>query len=200
MTKQNFFDYIEDEKIEINDNWFFHATDGDINTMELILKNGVISTWLRHKKSNQGYNGKYYVSVSKKTNNSQSVYKLFEHLPMFVLDGIHPIYANKNNKGFGLFTETIIPLRTSSKSDEYHALFRIKSSKIIAIGYNLYTMLSNDHLLNLYYLQNLKELILLLGRLNNNLPIYDFSLNRVINKDRVKMLNFEKKFHLTFVE
>lgn len=55
---------------------------------------------LRKEKSQQGYNGKLYVSVSKKTNDPQSVYALFNHLPIFVFNSINPIKVDSKNRIF----------------------------------------------------------------------------------------------------
>lgn len=192
MTEKEILDYIEDKTIKINNDWFFHATKNDIKTIEQILNEGIKCAYLRNEKSNKGYNGKYYVSVSKKTSNPQSVYNLFEHLPIFVLDGINSIKANNKNRIFKPFTETIIPLRTSIKADEYHVFLKIESSKIVALGYSLYHMLFDGYKFDVYQLQFLKELIIILEKLNKDLPIYDFSSNREINKNKVKLLNIDE--------
>ena len=74
MEQKQFLDYIEDKTITIENDWFFHATDRDITTIEKILNEGIKCASLRKEKSQHGYNGKYYISVSKKTNDPQSVY------------------------------------------------------------------------------------------------------------------------------
>lgn len=188
MTEKEFLNYIEDKTIQINDDWFFHATDRNINTIEQILNEGIISAYLRKEKSKQGYNGKYYVSVSKKTDNPQSVYNLFEHLPLLVLSDINPIKADNKNKVFKLFTETFLPFRTSSKADEYHAFLKIEPTNIIALGYSLYHMMSDGYKFDICKFKFLKELILILEKLDKDLPIYDLSSNREINKNKVKSL------------
>lgn len=192
MEKKQFLDYIEDKIIKIENDWFFHATDRDIITIEKILYEGIKCAALRKEKSQQGYNGKYYVSISKKTNNPQSVYNLFEHLPIFVIKGINPIKADDKNRIFAPFTETILPLRTSSKADEYHAFFKINSSKIIAIAYNLYHTLESEYDFDIYKLCFLKDLILLLEKLEKDIPIYDLVSKRQINKEKVKSLKIDE--------
>lgn len=188
----NFFDYAEDKSIQVNDDWFFHAMNGDINILKQILCDGLKSAYLRKKQSNGGYNGRYYVSVSKKSNNPQSVYRIFEHLPILVLSDINPIKADNKNKNYQFFMETFLPFRTSGKADEYQAFLRIKPSKIVAIGFNLYYLLSDNYISNIKQLQTLKELVMLLEEMNQKLPIYDFSLNREINKKRIKSLSLEE--------
>lgn len=167
MDQKQFLDYIEDKTIKIENDWFFHATDRDIIIIEKILKEGIKCAALRKEKGRQGYNGKYYVSVSKKTNDPQSVYALFNHLPIFVLNDISPIKAESKNTIFNPFTGTILPLRTSSKNDEYHAFLKIEPSKIIAMGYSLYHMLEPGYKFSIYRLSLLKDIILLLDRLDS---------------------------------
>jgi len=192
MEQKQFLDYIEDKTITIENDWFFHATDRDITTIEKILNEGIKCASLRKEKSQHGYNGKYYISVSKKTNDPQSVYTLFNHLPIFVLNDINPIKADSKNRIFDPFTETILPFRTSSKNDEYHAFLKIDSSKIIAIGYSLYHMLEPGYKFNIYRLSLLKDIILLLERLDKKIPIYDLTSEREINKQKVKLLKIEE--------
>ena len=152
MEKKEFLDYIEDKSMKIEKNWFFHATERDIVTIEKILSEGIQCAYLRNDKSKQGYNGKYYVSISKKTNVPKSVYNLYKFLPTFIIDGIKPIKADSKNKSFDCFAETLLPLRTSSKKDEYHAFLKIDSSKVIAIGYSLCHMLEPNHNFDIYKL------------------------------------------------
>ena len=192
MKQKQFLDYIEDKTIKIENEWFFHATDGDIVTIEKILTEGIKCAALRKEKSQHGYNGKYYVSVSKKTNDPQSIYNLFNHLPIFVLNDINPIKADSKNRIFDPFTETIFPLRTSSKNDEYHAFLKIDSSKIIAMGYDLYHMLEPGYKFSIYRLSLLKDIILLLDQLDKNIPIYDLTSEREINKQKVRTLKIEE--------
>jgi len=66
MEQKQLLDYIEDKTIIIENDWFFHATDRDIITIEKILNEGIKCAALRKEKSQQGYNGKYYVSVIRK--------------------------------------------------------------------------------------------------------------------------------------
>ena len=188
MNEKEFLDYIEDKNIKIQDDWFFHGTAKDINVIEKILKEGIKSSYLRNEKSSQGYNGRYYVSISKKTENCKSVFKIFEHLPMFVIDGINPIKAEEKNKIFKPFKKTIIPLRTSSMADEYQAFLKIDPSKIIALGYNLYHMLLPEYKFDIYRLHFLKDMVLLLEKLGKDIPIYDLSSDREINKQKIKLL------------
>ena len=192
MEQKQFLDYIEDKTITIENDWFFHATDRDITTIEKILNEGIKCAALRKEKSQRGYNGKYYVSVSKKTNDPQSVYGLFNHLPIFVLNNITPIKADSKNTIFNPFTETILPLRTSSKNDEYHAFLKIDPTKIIAMGYSLYHMLEPGYKFSEYRLSLLKDIILLLDRLDKNIPIYDLTSEREINKQKIRTLKIEE--------
>ena len=191
MNKEELLKYIEDKTIKIDDNCFFHATKENINTVERIMTEGIKCAFLRREETSQGYNGKYYVSVSKRTNNPKSVYKMFEHFPIFVISGIKPLKADNKKRFFEPFMETIIPLRTSSYSDEYHVFMGIDPSKITALAYNLYHILSSENIFDIDRLYFLKQLVLMLEKLEKDIPIYDLKSNREINKKKVKMLNID---------
>ena len=192
MDGKEILDYIEDKPIKFENNWFFHATKSDINVIQKILNEGIKCAFLRHKKSEGGYNGKYYVSVSKKTNDSKCAYKLHEDSPIFVIDGIKPLKADNKNIKYISFMETILPFRTSWKTDEYHAFLKINASKIIALSYNLCNMLKPDCEFDVSKLYFLKELILLLDNLEKDMPIYDLTSCREIDKEKVKKLKIEQ--------
>lgn len=190
MEAKELLNYIEDTPIEIKEDWFFHGTSGDINVIEKILNEGIKCAYLRKEKSTQGFNGKYYVSVSKKSDDPKSIYNVYKFWPTFIIDGVKPIKADIRNQSYQCFRETIIPLRTSYKKDEYHAFLKIDSSKIIALGYNLY-LFEPGNKFYINSLRMLKELVLLLEKLEKNIPIYDLSSEREINKEKVRSLKIE---------
>lgn len=190
MEAKELLNYIEDTPIEIKEDWFFHGTSGDINVIEKILNEGIKCAYLRKEKSTQGFNGKYYVSVSKKSDDPKSIYNVYKFWPTFIIDGVKPIKADIRNQSYQCFRETIIPLRTSYKKDEYHAFLKIDSSKIVALGYNLY-LFEPGNKFYINRLRMLKELVLLLEKLEKNIPIYDLSSEREINKEKVRSLKIE---------
>ena len=182
--------YIEDKEIDIKDNWFLHGTSNNIEIVEKILKEGIKCTYLRKEKGDQGHNGKYYISVSKFSTDEDSAYKLFEHCPTFVLDKISPIHAKTDKERYyyaSNFMNTIIPFRCSAYEDEYHSFLKINPSKIVALAYSLNLQLS-DYKLNIKRLEFLKEMILCIDKMNLDLPIYDFSSKKEVNKEKVRSL------------
>lgn len=193
MNIKLFIDYIEDKNIETDNNWYFHATDKNIEIIEKILKEGIKSSYLRKEHSSSGYNGKYYVSICKKNDNintCNSVYELLEHLPKFIINNVFALKTNKEN--FKAFSETILPLRTSCYDDEYQVFLKINKSKIIAIEYSLYYLLEINESLIKEELEFLKKMIVCLDKNSLNIPIYDLSTNREINKSKILSLeNFE---------
>ena len=60
------------------------------------------------------------------------------------------------------------------------------------MGYSLYHMLEPGHKFSIYRLSLLKDIILLLERLHKNIPIYDLTSEREINKQKVKLLKIEE--------
>lgn len=192
MTELELIQYIEDRPFKPQEEWFYHATDRDLDMIENIFKEGIKCAFLRKEKSNQGYNGKYYVSVSKKSDDPNCVFNLFSHLPILVLDGIKPIKADPKNFLFGSFMETILPFRTSSKEDEYQQFLKINPDKIIALGFSIAHMLENNYKFDMYRLLYLKKIICMLQSIEKSIPVYDFTSNMEINKDKVLSLDILK--------
>lgn len=189
MITKILIDYIEDKKITNDEKWYFHATNKDIKIIEEILKNGIKSLYLRNKESLLGYNGKYYVSLSKKTNCSKSAYYLFENRPKFIVSGIHTIHANNKSELAYSCIETVFPIRTSCYEDEYQAFLKVRPKYILGLEYSLSHILYDDPASSIEELRFLKEIINSLGKLSLNLPIYDCSSSREINKQKVISLN-----------
>ena len=75
---------------------------------------------------------------------------------------------------------------------------KISSSKIVAIAYSLYHMLESGCRFNIYKLCFLKDLILLLEKLEKDIPIYDLTSERQINKEKVKALKIEELNKIIF--
>lgn len=182
---------IEDKKCYINGNWYYHIFEYNKTESYNIFKQGIKSNFLLKKKSNGGYNGIYYISLSKRTNEDKQIYKLIENMPMFIIDeNIKTIHAKSSNK-FGSFINSPLPLRTSQYNDEYQVFLKINPNRIKGINFKLYknpntiNQLKNDLII-------LKKIVLYLKENNINMPIYDNSTKREINKEKV--LQYTKEY------
>lgn len=193
MKTDEIIDFIEDKKINIQKDWYLHATKKDVKIIEKILTEGIKSAYLRGLKGNH-FNGKYYISLYKESGNISVLFKFLEERPKFVIHNISPFYSNrKKYKLRRIFINTIIPLRTSEWDGEYQKFLRIDASNIIAMEYSLASLLNNPSLSKdeiKSYLNFLKEIILCLQNLQLDLPIYDFWSNREINKEKVLTLKY----------
>lgn len=191
MEKEELLKFIEDRDIQICDDCFFHATRADIGVVKSILNEGIKAGCLRGVQGNH-FNGKYYISLFKINNEGESLFKHFSDYPKFIIRGIHPYYADRFKYGIRkMFIQTRIPLRTSEWDGEYQQYLEILPDKFVGMEYSLSYLLSNlggdsDKIKD--QLKFLKEMILCMKDVNMDLPIYDLSGKREINKGKVLSL------------
>lgn len=190
MDKKEILNFIEDKGITIGDNWYFHATSNDIGIVKKILEKGIKSGCLRDKKGNH-FNGKYYISLYQDIEIAESLKLWLIKQPKFIVHDISPFYADRNKFDFRkFFINTRIPLRTSEWDGEFHQYLQIEPVKIIALEYSLFYILSDcDEAVMKENLKFIRDIVLCLQQLNRDLPIYDTSSYREINKNKVLSLN-----------
>lgn len=190
MEKIDILNFIEDKNITINKNWYLHATQNDIEIIKKILDEGIKAAYLTNKKGGT-FNGKYYISLYKNTNESYGLTSYLRNNPKFIIDDISPFYADRKKHNFRhIFTNTRIPLRTSEWDGEFQQYLKIEPCKIVALEYSLSQMLSNKNISNKQEkLLFLKNMVLCMDQMNKNLPIYDLSSNREFNKEKILSLN-----------
>lgn len=191
MEYSKIIEQIEDKSIHYNDDWYIHATETDLETINTILKEGIKSAYLRGTTGNH-FNGKYYVSLYKNKAKDSGLNIWLSSRPKFIIGDISPYYANPQQFYLRkLFINTRIPLRTSEWDGEYQEYLIIEPSKFIALEYSIAALLQNanqDETLikeRLKFLQGMVECIL---DTNENLPIYDLSTSQEINKEKVLSL------------
>lgn len=197
MDIDNLISYVEDKEIVINNDWYLHATKDDVNVVKEILENGIKCAYLRGMNGNH-FNGKYYISLYKPNTENKGLKEWLSGNPSFVIDGINPVYANRRQLNIRrIFINSKIPLRTSEWDDEYQQYMFIEPSKFVALGYDLsYTLhevFCNDKVIKEKLLNEklllLKNILIYMNEANNKLPVYDFSTNREINRDKVLSLH-----------
>lgn len=201
MNIEEIIGFIEDKDFEINDNWYFHATSNNAEVVMKILEEGIKSSYLRNVKQNPNldhFNGKYYISLYKYKTLDDGLNKWLDKYPRFVIDDIKPLYADRRKLNLRrMFINTRLPLRTSEWDGEYQQYLFIEPSKFVALGYDLSYMfkdiegLDKDIIIKLQKdnLQLLKNIIVYMNQIEKQLPIYDFSTKKEINKEKVLSLN-----------
>lgn len=195
MNISEIIEFTEDKDFEINNNWYLHATSDDSSTINKILDEGIKSAHLRDAKPNH-FNGKYYISLYKYNPMDNGLNMWLVNHPKFVVDDINPLYADRSKLKFRrMFINTRIPLRTSEWDGEYQQYLMIEPSKFVSIGYDLANIFKDiedtkDNLIRFKNkLQLLKDVILYMEEINKQLPIYDFSTKKEINKEKVLSLH-----------
>lgn len=191
MEKENFLTYIEDEDIQICGEWFFHATLADVEIVKKILKEGIRAGYLIGTNGNH-FNGKYYISLFKQIDEEQRLFWRFSENPKFIIHGIHPYYADRSKLGIRkLFIQTRIPLRTSEWDGEYQQYLEIQPNNFVGMEYSfsylLYNLENVDKIKK--SLNFLKAMIACMEEINIDLPIYDLSSKRRVNKEKVLSLH-----------
>lgn len=197
MNVEEIIQFVEDKDFDINDNWYFHATSNDAEVVKKILEEGIKSAYLRNTKTNN-FNGKYYISLYKYNTLDKGLNQWLDNYPKFVIDNIEPLYANRKKLNLRrMFINTKVPLRTSEWDGEYQQYLLIDTSKFVALGYDLSyifkEMYCSDKSINEKYqketLQLLRNIIFYMNQTDNQLPIYDFSTKKEINKEKVLSLD-----------
>ena len=178
---------IEDQINDIDNNCFYHAFYYDNKEFVSMLNEGIKSPLLLSKKA-AGYNGYFYVSLTKREKCEMSIYKKLYDLPKFIINPKIRTIKTKNYIRYGShlinITNTFLPFRESEYDDEYQKFIIVHSKDIIGIEYNLY---SNY----LKYGDIRKDLVILESIINNlivqkrNIPIIDNSSKSIISKDKV---------------
>lgn len=193
MNFEDIIEFIEDKDFQINDSWYLHATSNNAEVVKKILEEGIKSSYLRNKKPNH-FNGKYYISLYKYNPLGDGLNNWLSNCPKFVIRDIKPLYADsKKFKLRRIFINTRIPLRTSEWDGEYQQYLLIDPSKFVALAFDLSYIFKSDRTMQENFkkenLQLLKNIILYMNQINNELPIYDFSTIREINKEKVLSLH-----------
>ena len=165
-----------------------------MDSFQSILVSGIKCNYLLGN-SGEGYNGKYYISLFKLSLISDRFYDIFCPFPKIVLKNIIPFYANKEKNWREIFLNTIVPLRTSTWNGEYQQFLKISLNKIVAFEYSLAYLLKykalNEQDVKMF-LNDLKEMIIIIKKSNIDLPILDTYTKKIIDKDKVLSLKIEK--------
>ena len=190
MEEKEIINFIEDKVFKEDEKWFFHATRNDVNTISNILNEGIKASYLQNSKGNH-FNGKYYISLYKNNEAAKGLCLFLANQPKIIVNGISPLYADRKKYNLRrMFINTKIPLRTSEWDGEFQQYKKIEPSKIVALEYSLVSILSKLDDSNLKEkLIFLRDIILCMQQSNKNLPIYDLSSSKELNKEKILSLN-----------
>lgn len=184
-------------KIRKSSRWYYHAITSSPDRFLKIVQEGLLcKNILGYSRTKNGYNGNYYISLSKdiKAPLEESGYlQYIEEYPMLMIADIKAIKCFKTNCNT-IFTNTIIPFRTSGYKDEYQVFNKIDSSKFIGIEAKAYDWSIQEKISEL---KNLRDIILVMRKSGISLPIYDYSREEdgIIHEvDQEKYLEFSKRY------
>ncbi len=194
----NQIDDIEQKIINKNPEWYYHGIVYKRSDFIDMLVCGLKCAKLLGLK-NGGYNGKYYISLSKDIPNKQNVESAYMYLKwssyMFIIDNIKT-YKCTHSYFRELFKQTKVPLRCSTWDDEYQAYSIITPDHFVGMECPLKDWINNIHYVkNLELLKNLRNIMINMNELRIDLPIYDSSdelAGRLYEIDKEKYLHLSK--------
>ena len=179
--------YIEDKRVLVKKSWYIHATR-NFDSAKNIFENGIKCASLLGKNQNGGFNGSYYISVYKASKFNDSEYDFFSRNPIFVLDDIKVLPTFKPFYLSSYLFDSKVPVRVSDYKYEYQVYLEIPKEKIVGFEYSLAYMLHPYYKSSIYRLKYLKELVLYLDSIGVDIPIYDFSGGKEVNKSKLLSL------------
>lgn len=189
MDGREVIEFIEDKDVLDEKDWFLHATDNNFKVISSILKDGIKCAYLRDDGLAFGFNGRYYISLYQNNFHSSELIKRFDNNVKIIIDGINPRYAKRSRNIRYFFIDTRIPLRTSEYNGEYQQYLEIDPKYFVGLDYHL-----SRTMLHLYPKEMIRELDFVKGLVycvnetNNNLPIYDLSSHKELNKEKILSL------------
>ncbi len=159
-------------------NKYIHFTEFNMETIESIFKNGIMSKYNLqkngiYKKAGIGSNGKYYISLTRNTDYHNSAFKLFKHNPNSIgIEVISDTAIKAKRSDFFLFINTKSTIRCSIYDDEWQTKETIYPDKFVSLYYPL------DFIYDLYekdteYLKLISEKI---NKVKELMKIYNINI------------------------
>nr|MBP3258701.1 hypothetical protein [Bacilli bacterium] len=189
MTALEVLSYIENVPIVLNNNYYYHAFVYDHDDFVNMINKGIKAP-IYLNRSGDGYNGLFYVSLSKNLGCKDSIYEELNSLPMFIIN--EKIFTFKTKNGlppsFSLM-KSPLPIRYSDYEDEYQKFLKVKPKDILGIQFNLFSNVDDSNIR--YSMAILQSIINDLENENSNMPIIDGVTSRMINKNKVMSLNLK---------
>lgn len=176
--------------ISIDNSWYYHDFGGDLDILANILDKGILCKKELGIKKNitNGYNGMYYISITKYSEDPISIFKKLDSKPLIIISSkvkaikTHP----SNNFIYEWSCNTPLPFRTSSYSDEWQVYKKISPNMFIGIYYNLLKKLKYSTKEKL--LLELFQIVELLDHFKLDIPIIDGSDKKELNKKIIRKI------------
>ena len=194
-------------------NWYYHCIGNDVGRVENILTEG-IKCRKRLGKKGGGCNGKDFISLSKDIC-VDGVYSAFHSFRKWfasiIIDNIDAYKCIDVDfipvPIIHLLANTRLPIRFSGFHDEFQAYKIIEPDKYVGLQFPLYlcTKEYEESKNDIFYLELLKNVIIVMKQFECRLPLYDYSRiqgNSVhqINLDDFLMVYDRKISNLTSEE
>ena len=189
---------VEDKKIEVNSKSFYYAKEFDAEKYKSILTKGIEADFIK-KDAFYDASGKYYITLTRNQNkykdfSDSSYLRDINYSPLFIIDeNIKAYKAKETSLSRLMLTNTRLPLRGSFYVDEYQVYKKISKDSIVGIEFLIQNIIERRIVSSrvIYeksmvdILKELKNIVLLLEELKVDLPIYDYTENKEINKNKV---------------
>ena len=187
--------YIEDESIKLDSDFYYHAFDYNQDEFISMITEGIKAPILLGKLGD-GNNGKFYVSLARNVNCSNSIYNKLSGKPMFMINNKILTVKARNSKIYGMYPmflmQSPLPFRDCEYDDEYQKFLKVSAKDILAIQYNIFSNFQKYNDKNNDYIRcqllTLKQMIEDLESQKVYLPIIDASTSTKINTGKVLSL------------
>ena len=162
-------------------NSYIHFTEFNLEIIESVFKNGIMSSYNLqkngiYKEAGIGNNGKYYISLTRNTDYQNSAFKLFKYNPNNIGIEVISDCAIKTQKNFSIFSNTKLPIRYSIYDDEWQTKEIIYPNKFISLYYPLnfiYDLYEKDDEYLKYISEKINKIKELMKIYNINIPLND---------------------------
>lgn len=176
--------------ITVNDSWYYHDFVGDLDVLASILEKGILckkELGIRKNRSN-GYNGMYYISTTKYSEDPISIFKKIDSRPLIIIsDKVKAFKAKpRSNVIYDWSCNTPLPFRTSSYSDEWQIYKKVPKDMIVGIYYDLVKGLKYNSEEDL--LVKLFQIVEYLDHFGLDLPIIDGSDKCQLDKKVIRKI------------
>ena len=194
MDYKTFINDLKEDTYPVSLNSYYHAFVYNHDSFIKMLNEGLKAKILLQKRGT-GFNGLFYVSLSKCEKGFYSAYNLLKEDPAFIIDGNLKTFKTINYIREGnysiSFCNTFLPFRISPYDDEYQRFLKVSPEKIKAIRYELSSAVNNEEHF-IYKLTILQHLMQDLEQVNSSLPIIDADSHQIFNRQKVLALKLKK--------